>query len=165
MVNSIAAALVVFQAGASSPSPTTAFVGFHILPMDAARVLREHTVVVSNGIITAVGPAAQVNVPRDAVRIQGNGRFLTPALADLHTHSAQDREMQLFVTGGVTTILNLAWSPAAFVQTDRHQYARGERLGPVVYEARRFNWPYGRNPGVATRQEARDTIVCVQFPK
>ena len=138
---------------------TTAFIGFSILPMDSARVLSDHTVLVSNGLITAIGPDGSVQIPVDARRVAGRGQFLLPALADMHTHSADDREMQLFVTGGVTTILNLAWSPREFVQTARHAYARGERLGPVVFEARRFNWPYGGRPGIATRQQARDSVA------
>ena len=159
-----AQALIVIgtQAAGQTPaerSETTAFIGFSVLPMDSARVLGVHTVLVRNGLIAAIGPDGSVQIPDDARKVEGRGQFLLPALADMHTHSVDDREMQLFVTAGVTTILNLAWSSKEFVQTARHAYARGERLGPVVFEARRFNWPYGGRPGIATMQQARDSVA------
>jgi imidazolonepropionase-like amidohydrolase len=91
--------------------------------------------------------------------IRGNGSYLTPALADLHTHTAEDRELRLFVTEGVTTILNLGLSPRDFVNTGRQRYASGEALGPLVFEAAWVTAPWQSRPGVATRQQARDTVA------
>ncbi|HEX9174514.1 MAG TPA: amidohydrolase family protein, partial [Telluria sp.] len=43
-------------------------------------------VLVSGGRIQAVGPAAQVNAPPDAERIDLPGKTLIPGLIDLHAH-------------------------------------------------------------------------------
>jgi imidazolonepropionase-like amidohydrolase len=63
------------------------------------------------------------------------------------------------VTEGVTTILNLGLSPRAFVNTERHRYATGEALGPLVFEAAWVTAPWQSRPGVSTPQQARDTVA------
>jgi len=86
----------------------TAFVHFNVVPMTSDTVLRDYTVLAADGKITVVGPTKTVRVPRGAVRVDGGGRqFLTPALADMHTHTANPRELALFASHGVLTILNL----------------------------------------------------------
>jgi len=137
----------------------TAFVHFNVVPMTSDTVLRDYTVLAADGKITVVGPTKTVRVPRGAVRVDGGGRqFLTPALADMHTHTANPRELALFASHGVLTILNLGWSPDAFVAMERRRYNSGELFGPTVFEARRMNWPYGRTPGIATVAQGRDTV-------
>ncbi|MBM3514286.1 MAG: amidohydrolase family protein [Alphaproteobacteria bacterium] len=44
------------------------------------------TIVVKGDRITAVGPAAEVRVPRGAKRIDGAGKYLMPGLMDMHIH-------------------------------------------------------------------------------
>lgn len=71
------------------PTRTTGVIAFthaSVIPMDAERVLRDHTVVVANGRITAVGPTGAVQVPEDALRIDATGRYLLPAYCDMHVH-------------------------------------------------------------------------------
>ena len=136
----------------------SAFVGFNVIPMTRDTVLRDHTVLVADGKITAVGPANNVRVPRGATRFDGGGRFLLPALADMHTHTTKPRELAMFASYGVLTILNMAWSPDAFVSIERHRYGSGELFGPTVLEARRMNWPYGRTSGISTVVQGRDTV-------
>jgi len=41
-----------------------AFIDVNVLPMDSERVLRAQTVVVSNGVISAIGPTASTPVRR-----------------------------------------------------------------------------------------------------
>lgn len=140
-------------------SPVAAFVNFHVIPMTRDTVWRNHTVLVSDGRIVAVGPTRSTTVPAYATRVDGGGRkFLLPALADMHTHSVDARELALFASHGVLTILNLGWSPDSFVATTRHRYDTGELFGPVVFEARRMNNPYQGTSGIATIAHARDTV-------
>ena len=100
----------------------TAFVDVNVVPMDAERVLRNHTVIVTGTRITALGPSGQVPVPAGAVRIDGRGKYLLPGLADMHNHvnfpepavadahlrglKANDRMYRLlnFPSYGITTI-------------------------------------------------------------
>lgn len=144
---------------AAAQSSVTAFVRFNVVPMTSDTVLRDHTVLVVDGKITALGPSNRVRAPRGAVEVGGDGRrFLVPALADMHTHATHPQDLALYASHGVLTILNLAWSSDAFVAMERHRYNTGERFGPTIFEARRMNWPYGRTSGIATVTQGRDTV-------
>lgn len=63
-----------------------AFIDVTVVPMDGERLLSHQTVVVVNGRITQVVPSLSANVPSDAVKINGTGKFLMPGLADMHVH-------------------------------------------------------------------------------
>ncbi|HEU5186658.1 MAG TPA: hypothetical protein VFU01_18945, partial [Gemmatimonadaceae bacterium] len=73
------------------------------------------TIVIRNGIIADVGPAARVTVPADARRLDLPGHTVIPGLIGMHDHlyytAAGGRRAQLSFTGprlylgtGVTTI-------------------------------------------------------------
>jgi imidazolonepropionase-like amidohydrolase len=98
----IGAALVVsFLAvgNLAGQSTMTAFVHFNVVPMTSDTVLRDRTVLVAEGKITAIGPAKSVHVPRGAVQVDGHGSwFLVPALADMHTHTTNPNELALFAS-------------------------------------------------------------------
>ncbi|HEY0809320.1 MAG TPA: hypothetical protein VGD49_04125, partial [Longimicrobiales bacterium] len=84
----ILTALVVATAAntAAAQNATYAFTNVNVVPMTSETVLSDQTVVVHNGRITAVGPAARVNVPAGATRIDGRGKYLMPGLAEMHGH-------------------------------------------------------------------------------
>ncbi len=64
-----------------------AFVGVRVFTGGAAgEVLEDATVVVRDGRIEAVGPAAEVAAPPGAAVTEGRGRTLLPGLIDLHVH-------------------------------------------------------------------------------
>lgn len=70
---------------------------------------RHHqTVLVDGGTIRAVGPRGDVDVPPDAMRIDGNGKFLIPGLWDMHVHSHRARrwtyQYPLFRAWGVVGV-------------------------------------------------------------
>src|SRR5687767_9036102 len=74
-------------AAAGAQSGVTAFTRFNVVPMTRDTVLRDHTVVVADGKIIAVGPSRSIRVPSGAARVDGGGtQFILPALADMHTH-------------------------------------------------------------------------------
>ena len=64
---------------------THAFVGARIEPVDAPAIERG-TLLVKGGRIVAVGPAAEVRVPEDAITIDTAGRVIVPGLVDSHSH-------------------------------------------------------------------------------
>lgn len=140
-------------------SAATAFVHFNVVPMTSDTVLRDYTVLVAAGKVTAVGPSRDTGVPRGTRRIDGHGKeYLLPALADMHTHTANASELALFASNGVLTILNMGWSPDTFVAFGRQRYNSGELFGPTIFESRRMNRPYGRTSGIATIAQGRDTV-------
>src|SRR5881394_656848 len=61
-------------------APPTAFVDVAVVPMDEERVLAHQTVLVQGDRIVAMGPTDRVSVPTDAVRIDGQGKYLMPGL-------------------------------------------------------------------------------------
>src|SRR5262245_26709761 len=60
-----------------------AFVGVNVVPMDRERFLPEQTVVIDQGRIAAIGPTDKTAVPKNAMPVDGRGKYLTPGLADL----------------------------------------------------------------------------------
>ena len=57
-----------------TPEQALAFIHANVVPMDSERVLPDHTVVVREGRIEAVGPAAEVSVPADALAVDATGK-------------------------------------------------------------------------------------------
>ncbi len=112
-----------------------AFVDINVIPMDRERVLARHTVIVRHGHIIAVGPSGEVEVPADALRIDGRGKYLLPGLADMHSHAIflGTEGMALNVANGVTTVREMSGGPGSLEL--RAQIARGRLLGPNVYTA------------------------------
>ena len=152
---------VIALTGRRSEAQTTsiAFVRFNVIPMTSDTVLRDQTVLVVDGKIAAVGPLNRIAIPRGAARVDGHGtQFLVPALGDMHTHTTNPRELALFASHGVLTILNMGWSPEPFVAIERLRYNSGELFGPTIFESRRMNRPYERTSGIATVAQGRDTV-------
>lgn len=128
-------ALLLVPAGAHAdkdPSKTTAFVHVNVAPMDREHVLRDQTVLVRGDRIIAVG--RNINVPANAVYIDGHGRaWLSPGLADMHTHSQTKNDLAVYLVNGVTTVLNMGGARAGFVDKIVPAVNRGELPGPHVY--------------------------------
>jgi len=80
------AALVCLNALAQSPP--IAFTGAKVIPVDGAEI-ENGVVVVENGKILAVGPAASVAIPANAQRIDVRGKVIAPGLVDSHSHIGQ----------------------------------------------------------------------------
>ena len=112
---------------------TVAFVDVNVVPMDAERIHQGQTLIVRNGRIAEFGSAAQIDVPGDALRIDGTGKYLMPGLADMHVHATNEGALKLFVANGITTVRNMWGTP---LQLDwREKISRGEMLGPQIFTA------------------------------
>ena len=72
--------------GNSTPGKIVAFVNVNVIPMDRERVLRNQTVIVSDGTITAIGDAKRIKPPARAQIVDGTNKFLIPGLMDMHVH-------------------------------------------------------------------------------
>jgi imidazolonepropionase-like amidohydrolase len=121
----------------SDPRGPVAFVEVSVVPMDSDRILPNQTVVTSGGQIVAIGPAQSVQIPKNAKRIDGKGRFLMPGLADMHVHlnrrgSLKDEDFALlFLANGVTTVRSMRGNEdfVAF----RRSIESGQITGPQIY--------------------------------
>lgn len=69
-----------------SPNESLAIVGGTIYPSPNEAPIVDGVVVVQGGAITAVGPRGSVDVPSDAVTIDGAGRTITAGFWNSHVH-------------------------------------------------------------------------------
>lgn len=123
-------------AQASRPRRTapTAFVNVNVVPMDSERVLANQTVLVEDGKIVAIGRA--VKIPADARIIEGHGKaFLSPGLADMHTHADTRNDLAVYLANGVTSVLNMGDASPGFIAQTRPAVNAGRLPGPHVYAA------------------------------
>ena len=77
--------LASMQAGAQPPK-VIAFTNVSVVPMTGNQVVSNRTVVVTGDRITAMGPVKTTAVPQVATRVDGQGKFLMPGLAEMHGH-------------------------------------------------------------------------------
>lgn len=111
---------------------TKAFVHVNVVPMDRERVLTDRTVIVEGDKIVAIG--SRLPVPTDAQVIDGHGTaYLSPGLADMHTHSETKDDLAVYLTTGVTTVLQMGGARAGFVDNIVPAVNRGAIPGPHVY--------------------------------
>ena len=97
-----------------------------------ARRFREHqSVIVVNGRITAVGPAARVRAPANANVILGAGKTLVPGLWDSHQHYGADESGPLLLAQGITSIRDPGNQPTESTER-RHRIENGQLLGPRI---------------------------------
>jgi len=111
---------------------TVAFVKINVIPMNSERLLEDQTVIVKNGLITELGPSSTIQVPTEALVVEGEGKFLMPGLSDMHMHLfGSENDLLLYLANGVTTIRDMGdGSP---VQLEwRDEINAGLRTGPNV---------------------------------
>jgi len=112
-----------------------AIVDVTVLPMDADRIQSGQTVIVRDGLVAEIGPAAAVRVPSKALRIEGAGRYLLPGLTDAHVHLRDESELLSYLAHGVTTVVHLSGPSGnvANVYNLRARVAAGVLPGPRIY--------------------------------
>lgn len=143
-----------------------AFVHVNVIPLTRDGLLKDQTVIVRRGKIVRVGSAASVRVPRNALRVDGQGKYLMPGLVDFHVHLRDPSELLSYLAYGVTTVVQMS-GPSGNVRDVlalRRQIAEGEILGPNVYTTGRV---LDGNPAiypnvstvVSTPEEARRAVA------
>ena len=139
--NSLVMLSLLLPAVTQSQTPARghyAFTNVNVITMDEERVVRNQTVVVADGRIAAVGPAAATEVPDGASRIDGTGKYLLPGLAEMHGHlptTVADAEDYLFLylAGGATTVRGMLGHPSQL--EIRRRVRAGELIGPRMWLA------------------------------
>ncbi len=168
LVISVLISAVSAQAASYRAKKTYAFTNVNVIPMDKEPVLRNRTVIVKNGIIKKI--SKRKKLPKDAIKIDGTGKYLTPGFIDMHTHLFSDYEfpdalaedeLKIMLANGVTTTRLMIGVPEHLEL--REKSAKGEILAPTVYAAspqfagRRFGDIY--NGYVVTNEtQARESV-------
>jgi cytosine/adenosine deaminase-related metal-dependent hydrolase len=116
---------------AKTPRGPVAFKDVKLYDSDARVFRNDETVVVENGHIADVGPAAAVKIPSNAQVIDGAGKTLIPGLWDSHQHYGDDSTGPLLLASGITSVRDpgnlLVEGPAR-----RKRIEAGELLGPRI---------------------------------
>ncbi|HXG53861.1 MAG TPA: amidohydrolase family protein [Vicinamibacterales bacterium] len=116
-----------------SPPPPASIAIRHVnvIVGDGTAAIPAQTVLIRGEHIAAIGPAADVVVPRGTTILEGRGRFLMPGLIDLHVHLSKARgsALGLFVTNGVTTVRDMGGDLEELLRWRRDVNA-GTRVGP-----------------------------------
>lgn len=103
--------------------PTRVFVGATLIDGTGAPAMPNTVLVVRDGRIASVGPAAETAIPEGAERVDVSGRFLVPGLVNAHGHIGSadglqagakvntdenvGRQLALNARYGVTTVVSL----------------------------------------------------------
>lgn len=131
---------------ASRGSGALAVVGVSLIDGTGGPVRDDVTIVAEDGLITAVGPAREVEIPGDAVVLEASGQFVMPGLVDLHVHFGRgvplprlDNETEVVLARqleyGVTSILQLGATDGdvASIHALQAALADGSIEGPHLY--------------------------------
>ena len=157
-MNRCIALFVGLLVATTAAAQTTAFINVNVVPMTSEMLIAQQTVVVSNGVITALGSVDETPIPKGAKVIDGTDRFLMPGLAEMHAHvpvassDNLDRNFSLYVANGVTTIRGMLGQPSHIGL--REALDNGTVFGPhLVTSGPSFN---GRS--VAGANQARQMV-------
>ena len=119
-----------------------AIVNANIIPMDSEWVLVEQSVIVRDGVIESLGASDQIEVPAEALIVEGRSKYLMPGLVDMHVHIQYEDDMLLWVANGVTNVRNMWGSTGKMFQFGfpdqlelRKQIELGVLFGPTIYTA------------------------------
>jgi imidazolonepropionase-like amidohydrolase len=132
---------LVIPALLSAQTAPIAVTNVTVIPMDREHALTDHTVILHDGRIVALGPTARTPVPAGATRVDGRGKYLMPGLAEMHAHvppgSPTDEQladiMFLYVANGITTIRGMLGAPYQIEL--KAKLASGAMLGPRFFAA------------------------------
>jgi imidazolonepropionase-like amidohydrolase len=109
----------------------------HITVIDATGRAPEPgmSVVIDADHIVAVGPWKKIHAPKDALTLDGQGKFLIPGLWDMHVHGASDTRARwshlLFLANGVVGVREMSGPPDAHAW--RAMQASAPDPSPTIY--------------------------------
>lgn len=156
----LAAAGAAAAVAGQSPSSTVILVGARLIDGTGAPPIVNAALVVTGGRVERVGPAAAVEIPSGAVRIDVAGRTIIPGLINAHGHLNHGdqslplsdqilQQLRLYPRFGVTSVCALGDDGMESVRVQRANvpgpldrarlYAAGARVGAeTAEEARRI---------------------------
>ena len=131
---------------AQPPNAVRAYIGATVIDGTDRGPIDNATILVKDGRVTALGPAARVTVPQGADRIALAGKWIIPGLVNAHGHvgntvgleqghySAENvgRDLHTYAVYGVTTVFSLGDDQAAGIA------ARDAQRTPSLDRARLF---------------------------
>jgi imidazolonepropionase-like amidohydrolase len=134
-------ACLIWSLAASGQKTDNTLAITHVTVIDCtgAAPVPNATVVIANGLITAVGPTASVSIPAGVRTVDGSEKFLIPGFWDMHGHltDATEDAFPLLVMNGVTGVRDMG-GDLAQLDRWRSEIAHGTRVGPHIVRAGPF---------------------------
>jgi imidazolonepropionase-like amidohydrolase len=96
---------------------------------------RDMTVIIRDGIITAVAPSRRTPLPHAATVVSARGKYLIPGLWDMHVHTLLEGGAWAFgeyIAHGVTTVRDMG-GRFETVDSLRREVLSGRLVGPRVF--------------------------------
>jgi hypothetical protein len=100
----------------------------NVIDIDSGAIVAGRSVLVSDGYITEIGAQESLRAPAGARVIDGSGRYLMPALWDMHTHPMEPAALSMLVANGVGGT-RIMWGLPRHLEW-RARVELGELLGP-----------------------------------
>lgn len=178
----MALALVASAAGRGAERPDYVLADAPVLALTHVQVIdgtgaaarEDQTILVAEGKIAELGPAAEISVPPDAQVLDLAGRTVLPGLVMLHEHmmyfsgraiwhSQPVSYPRLYLAGGVTTLRTAGTEPPEVDLNLKRRIDAGESPGPKIH----LTGPYFNGPGggflgdsvVRNAEEARRAVA------
>lgn len=118
----------------SPQQPALVLRDVHVLDVESGELLRSRALVIRDGRIESLAPAAGFQPPPGADVVEGEGRFLVPGLVDAHVHLYEGDDpldLWLYLANGVTTVHSMHGD--AYTLALRERVRRGELTGPRIF--------------------------------
>lgn len=167
-----AAALGAVPAQPPQATRHVAIVGVTVVPMTGERTLENATVVVTDGVISALGAEGLVPVPTGSLVVSGKGKYLVPGLAEMHAHvpgtaapkEYRDDVLFLYVANGVTLARGMLGAPEHLqLRTD---LAAHRVVGPrLITSGPSFNGQSVKSPEQGERMVREQKAAGYDFLK
>ena len=129
--------LAIGMAGRAAPRPISdqllAITHVTVIDCTGNAPQRDMTVLVAQGRIAAIGRSADLKVPVGVKVVEGTGKFLTPGMWDMHTHSGGyengTKYFPSLAANGITGVRDMG-TPLDDILRLRKETAEGRILGP-----------------------------------
>ncbi|KAL5533836.1 hypothetical protein ACEPAG_296 [Sanghuangporus baumii] len=135
-------------------------------------LLDSANIIIRGGIIEAVGPSSEVEIPHGATILEAQGAFIVPGFIDVHAHwngfgssfPSKSWELQTFLAYGVTTLHNPS-SDNVLGFVERARVESGQMAGPRIFHT--GDVIYGAGAGgihntVADLTDARSALIRIK---
>ena len=141
----------------------------HVAVVDviAGRVQPDMTVEIRGRTIAAMSAGRRIQIRPGATVIDGRGKYLIPALWDMHVHTSwpprvEQIFLRLMVANGVLGARDMHSGSIAIIVPLKHAVASGSQIGPRLFVAGpAVDGPNSYLPGsriVRTEDEAREAV-------
>jgi len=102
----------------------------HIVDINTGQVIKDRQLQIRNGKIAAIKPARTPIADKNYIQHDGNGRYVTPGLIDVHVHAYDPAAFTIALSHGVTH-LRLMNGVKEHLQW-REELEEGSRIGSTI---------------------------------